>query len=52
MENELKKIIKYAEQKYNEINKMNPSAFTQGYAMGVIDTIKIDLQTLLTLKTK
>ena len=49
MEDKIKIMIEYITKNINTIDNFEPNAFCQGFAIGTLETIKIDLLTLLTL---
>lgn len=46
MESKLQIIIDYIDKNIKIIDNLEPNAFCQGFAIGTLETIKTDLQTL------
>ena len=47
MENKIQLIIDYINKNINTIDNFEPNAFCQGFAIGTLETIKADLETLI-----
>jgi hypothetical protein len=52
MKDKLQTIIDYINKNTNTIDHLEPNAFCQGFAIGTLETIKIDLQTLIEIENE
>lgn len=52
MKDKLQIIIDYINKNINTIDHFEPNAFCQGFAIGTLETIKTDLETLIEIENE